>query len=214
MEENKPPEEVPSATQEEAGAAAVEATPHEETTEQPAIVQAAATATTTTTAPAAAEEPKEDSDSDDDDDEGVIEESPCGRYIKRKEVIKYRDVPGIDTAYLAMDTEEGVEVVWNEAIFSGTKKFKSKEETKLKKVFEALTLIDHPNIVKFHRFWTDNGETNEKSGQTNPPRLVFITEFMSAGSLKQFLRKTKRNNRKIQVQSWKRWCTQILSALK
>jgi hypothetical protein len=32
-------------------------------------------------------------------------------------------VPGIDTAYLAMDTEEGVEVVWNEANFSGSKKF-------------------------------------------------------------------------------------------
>lgn len=43
---------------------------------------------------------------------------------------------------------------------------------------------------------------------------MFITEYMSSGSLKQFLRKTKKNNRKIQVQSWKRWCTQILSALK
>ncbi len=32
-------------------------------------------------------------------------------------------MPGIDTAYLAMDTEEGVEVVWNEANFSGSKKF-------------------------------------------------------------------------------------------
>merc|ERR1712223_1469438 len=170
-------------------------------------------ASTVTTAPET--DAKEGSDSDDDeDDEEVIEESTCCRYIKRKEEVKYRDVPGIDTAYLAMDTEEGVEVVWNEAVFSGTKKIKTKEEAKLKNVFEALTLIDHPNIVKFHRYWTDDGGTfNEKSGQTSPPRLVFITEFMSSGTLKQFLRKTKRNNRKIQVQSWKRWCTQILSAL-
>ena len=29
-------------------------------------------------------------DSDDEDDEEVIEESPCGRYIKRREVVKYR----------------------------------------------------------------------------------------------------------------------------
>lgn len=29
-----------------------------------------------------------------------------------------RDVPGIDAAYLAMDTEEGVEVVWNEVLYS------------------------------------------------------------------------------------------------
>lgn len=120
-----------------------------------------------------------DDDSDDDDDEEVIEESPCGRYIKRREVVKYRDVPGIDTAYLAMDAEEGVEVVWNEAVFSGSKKFKSKDEDKLKNVFEALTLIDHPNIVKFHRFWTDGGVTNEKTGQKEPPR-VFCLWFSSS----------------------------------
>ena len=29
-------------------------------------------------------------DSEDEDDEEVIEESPCGRYIKRREVVKYR----------------------------------------------------------------------------------------------------------------------------
>ncbi len=96
-------------------------------------------------------------DSDDDDEEEVVEESPCGRYNKRKEVVKYRDVPGIDTAFLAMDTEEGVEVVWNEASFSGSKKFKSQED-KLKNVFDALTVIDHPNIVKFHRYWIDGGK--------------------------------------------------------
>ena len=78
-----------------------------------------------------------------------------------------------------MDTEEGVEVVWNEAIFSGSKKFKNKEEDKLKNVFEALTLIDHPNIVKFHRFWTDNGTTNEKSGQKEPPRVRYFRIFLT-----------------------------------
>jgi nuclear receptor-binding protein len=45
-------------------------------------------------------------------------------------------------------------------------------------------------------------------------QLIFITEYMSSGSLKQFLRKTKKNMRKIQLQSWKRFCIQILSALK
>ena len=96
------------------------------------------------------------------------------QYIKLIEIYSVRDVPGIDTAYLAMDTEEGVEVVWNEAVFSGSKKFKNKEEDKLKNVFEALTLIDHPNIVKFHRFWTDDGTFNEKSGQKDPPRVIFF----------------------------------------
>lgn len=38
-----------------------------------------------------------------------------------------RNVPGIDSAYLAMDTEEGVEVVWNEVQFSERKNFKLQE---------------------------------------------------------------------------------------
>ena len=75
-----------------------------------------------------------------------------------------------------MDSEEGVEVtilivltfsfiffvsnkhssqvVWNEALFSSSKKFKAQEE-KLKRVFEALTQIEHPNIVHFHHYWLD-----------------------------------------------------------
>ena len=79
-------------------------------------------------------------------------------------------MPGVDTAYLAMDSEEGVEVVWNEAQFSTTKKFKAQED-KLKNVFEALTLIDHPNIVRFHRYWTDPGSVNEKTGEKKLPRV-------------------------------------------
>ena len=38
-----------------------------------------------------------------------------------------RNVPGIDCAYLAMDTEEGVEVVWNEVQFSERKSYKAQE---------------------------------------------------------------------------------------
>lgn len=38
-----------------------------------------------------------------------------------------RNVPGIDDAYLAMDTEEGVEVVWNEVMISERKNFQQLE---------------------------------------------------------------------------------------
>ena len=73
-------------------------------------------------------------------------------------------MPGIDTAFLAMDSEEGVEVVWNEVQFSTSRKFKSQED-KLSNVFDALTLIDHPNIVHFHKYWTDQEKTGEKKVQ-------------------------------------------------
>ena len=39
--------------------------------------------------------------------------------------VQQRDVPGIDCAFLAMDTEEGVEVVWNEVYISEKKSSKT-----------------------------------------------------------------------------------------
>jgi len=165
------------------------------------------------TEPAPAKPPLESEGEESEEEESeILEESPCGRWLKRREEVSYRDVPGIDCAYLAMDTEEGVEVVWNEAMFSETKKFKAQKD-KLREVFDALTQIEHPNIVKFHKYWTDDGKTEDKSQGDKKPRVILITEFMSSGSLKQFLKKTKKNVRKIPLQSWKRWCTQILSAL-
>uniref|UniRef100_A0A8D8VBJ7 Nuclear receptor-binding protein homolog n=1 Tax=Cacopsylla melanoneura TaxID=428564 RepID=A0A8D8VBJ7_9HEMI len=91
---------------------------------------------------------------DSEDESEILEESPCGRWLKRREEVEQRDVPGIDSAFLAMDTEEGVEVVWNEVQFSERKNFKAQEE-KIQTVFENLTQLEHPNIVKFHRYWTD-----------------------------------------------------------
>uniref|UniRef100_A0A673BQ80 Nuclear receptor-binding protein-like n=1 Tax=Sphaeramia orbicularis TaxID=375764 RepID=A0A673BQ80_9TELE len=103
-----------------------------------------------------------------------------------------------------MDTEEGVEVVWNEVMFSERKNFKLLEE-KVKAVFDNLIHLEHANIVKFHKYWADTKE--------NRARVIFITEYMSSGSLKQFLKKTKKNHKTMNEKAWKRWCTQILSAL-
>lgn len=36
-------------------------------------------------------------------------------------------MPGIQSTFLAMDTEEGVEVVWNELLFTDKKAFKAHE---------------------------------------------------------------------------------------
>ncbi|KAJ0059743.1 hypothetical protein NL108_011243, partial [Boleophthalmus pectinirostris] len=76
---------------------------------------------------------------------------------------------------------------------------------KIKEMFENLMQVEHPNIVKFHKYWLDMKESQA--------RVIFITEYMSSGSLKQFLKKTKKNHKTMNVKAWKRWCTQILSAL-
>ena len=97
-------------------------------------------------------------------------------------------IPGIDATFLAMDTEEGVEVVWNEVNLlhceHGDQVWKAKEE-KISAALDQLMQLNHPNIVKLYKHWTDTD-----AGRT---RVIFITEYMSSGSLKHFLRKTKRN---------------------
>ncbi|MGH0135892.1 UNVERIFIED_CONTAM: hypothetical protein FKN15_026579 [Acipenser sinensis] len=121
-----------------------------------------------------------------EDESEMLEESPCGRWQKRKEQVNQGNVPGMESAFLAMDTEEGVEVVWNEVQFSDKMIFKAHEE-KIKDMFENLMQVEHPNIVKFHKYWLDVMESKA--------RVIFITEYMSSGSLKQFLKKTKKNHK-------------------
>ncbi|KAK3542314.1 hypothetical protein QTP86_022491 [Hemibagrus guttatus] len=159
---------------------------------------------TVTQAPPAPTTATEDEEEESEDESEILEESPCGRWQKRREEVNQRNVPGIDNAYLAMDTEEGVEVVWNEVMFSERKNFKLQEE-KVKAVFDNLIQLEHLNIVKFHKYWAEVKE--------NRARVIFITEYMSSGSLKQFLKKTKKNHKTMNEKAWKRWCTQILSAL-
>lgn len=144
------------------------------------------------------DEAEHDSESD---DEMILEESPCGRWQKRKEEVQQQEVPGIDQAFLAMDTEEGVEVVWNEVQFSEKKKKLNAKQEEIKQVFDNLINLEHANIAKLHKYWFDNKSPN--------PRIIFITEYMSSGSLKNFLIKAPKRS----IKTWKRWTTQILSAL-
>ena len=95
MEENKIPEDGQSSASSAPVATQEETTQEVKETSEESHPQAAVSSTPVNVATAEKKD-KEGSDSDDDDDdEDVIEESPCGRYIKRREVVKYRDVPGI-----------------------------------------------------------------------------------------------------------------------
>ncbi|KAK2092227.1 Nuclear receptor-binding protein [Saguinus oedipus] len=152
----------------------------ESSSSAPGVTSVSPPVTSTTSAAS----PEEEEESEDESE--ILEESPCGRWQKRREEVNQRNVPGIDSAYLAMDTEEGVEVVWNEVQFSERKNYKLQEE-KVRAVFDNLIQLEHLNIVKFHKYWADIKE--------NKARVIFITEYMSSGSLKQFLKKTKKNHK-------------------
>ncbi|VDM91860.1 unnamed protein product [Litomosoides sigmodontis] len=145
-----------------------------------------------------------DSDSEGEGAEEILEESPCKRWSKRREQVKQRNVPGIDYAYLAMDNETGNEVVWNEVLFSERRNFRSQEEH-INAVFDKLTHLVHTNLVKFHKYWTDS--------KSDKPRIIFITEYMSSGSLARFLQRTRKSGATLNLKAWKKWTTQILSAL-
>ena len=123
---------------------------------------------------------KETNDEDDDeledeeDENEVVEVSTVdnGRWLKRRQPVQQRVVAAIDNAYVAMDTENGFEVVWNEIQIS-QKKFQNIEPS-LERVFTNLLNINHPNIVKFHAYWPDQSENLHRVGRTFFPLFKTI----------------------------------------
>ncbi|XP_039701956.1 nuclear receptor-binding protein 2 isoform X3 [Pteropus medius] len=153
-------------------------------------------------APRRGREREREDESEDESD--ILEESPCGRWQKRREQVNQGNMPGVQSTFLAMDTEEGVEVVWNELHFGDRKAFSAHEET-IQTMFEQLALLDHPNIVKLHKYWLDASETRARLAEpASPPapQVIFITEYVSSGSLKQFLKKTKKNHKAMNARVW------------
>ena len=92
-------------------------------------------------------------------------------------------MPGIDSAHLAMDTEEGVEVVWNEVCYSNRKMVKGTRvrwccvvlgfntqcgivclcmQEGLVKILQKLTEVKHTNIVNFVSFWHDKMNSQDR----------------------------------------------------
>lgn len=90
-------------------------------------------------------------------------------------------------------------------------------QEKIKEMFENLMQVEHPNIVKFHKYWLDMKESQARVCVFFPfsffvhsfntltlalsisSQVIFITEYMSSGSLKQFLKKTKKNHKTMNV---------------
>lgn len=98
------------------------------------------------------------------------------------------------SVYKAYDDQEGMEVAWNEVRLDGVS-----EQTKAK-ILGEITLLEqlrHQNIMEIFDSW----ETDD--------RVVFITEIMYSGTLKDFIRKVK----KVRLKTIKKWARQILVGL-
>nr|KAJ3417671.1 ATP binding [Polyrhizophydium stewartii] len=120
--------------------------------------------------------------------ERVIEESPNRRYAKLNQILgkgAYKIV------FKAIDREEGYEVAWN------TCQTTKAEFMELGQEIEILKRVRHPNIIQFYDCWFQTSE------------FVFITELMTSGTLREYIRKLQIPNLKIV----KRWSRQILKGL-
>ncbi|TMW62694.1 hypothetical protein Poli38472_005312 [Pythium oligandrum] len=122
-----------------------------------------------------------------------VERSPRGRYIRfdiRLGTGAYK------TVYKAYDTDQGIDVAWN-AIDIGV--LPSSEKTRIIQEVQLLQKLEHKNIINFYGSWF----SKEKN------QVVFITEIMTSGNLKSYIKR-------VQFVKWKiikRWCLQILEGL-
>lgn len=122
-----------------------------------------------------------------------MERSPRGRYIRfdvRLGTGAYKSV------YKAYDTDQGIDVAWN-AIDIGV--LPNTEKTRIIQEVQLLQKLEHKNIINFYGSWF----SKEKN------QVVFITEIMTSGTLKSYIKR-------VQFIKWKiikRWCVQILEGL-
>ncbi|GIQ84753.1 hypothetical protein KIPB_006306 [Kipferlia bialata] len=116
------------------------------------------------------------------------------RYTKDQGAIIGRG--SFKTVFKAMDNDEGIEVAWNE-VFIGT--LDADEVERLMSEIKLLKSVSHPNIISLHNWWIADHQ------------LIFITEYMSSGTLRQYIKKMKDKNLNLKVV--KKWCLQILEGL-
>ena len=150
---------------------------------------------------------------DDSGEEKVIEVDPTNRFERYQILLGHG---AFKQVWKAFDQEEGFEVAWNILRIPELKKQKIQEYSSTnytspqsdswnKKVLdeiEILKSLNHPNIINIIYAWYT---VHPEFG----PCVCFITELMTSGTLKSFLRKTKQ----LKLKVFKNWCYQILSGL-
>lgn len=137
---------------------------------------------------------------DDEPHEKVRAKSPDGRYLCYDEIL---GSGAFKTVYKAFDTEEAIEVAWNE-LKTGT--LSRVERQRFVAEVELLKKLRHPNIITVYASWIKS----PKGPGRGRGELVFVTELMTSGTLKQFIQRAKG---KIKLKVIRSWCRQILAGL-
>ncbi|KAF9436771.1 hypothetical protein BGZ76_003044 [Entomortierella beljakovae] len=135
---------------------------------------------------------------DDSENEGPLETDPSSRYQRCDEIL---GEGAYKVVYKACNLEEGNEVAWNQLRIDNLSK---REAQKILSEIEILQSIRNEHIINFYSSWLT-------SSINGGERIVFITELMHSGTLKQYLKKTLKGALKPKVV--KAWSRQILQGL-
>lgn len=152
-------------------------------------------------------DPEEDIPSDTDE---YVEQSPDGRWYRRDQPVQAQGIGGLTRSFLAIDMEEGKEVVWNEIEISQEMHSLIRRDTSkeaMEAILKIFKRIEHVNLIKYSGYWIHD------SAEDGMFKIVYITEYTSAGTLRSFLRRSRINKKKIGARVWRRWSRQILRAL-
>ncbi|XP_021233628.1 serine/threonine-protein kinase WNK4 isoform X2 [Numida meleagris] len=125
----------------------------------------------------------------------AVATSPDGRFLKFDIEIGRGS---FKTVYKGLDTETTVEVAWCEL---QTRKLSKAERQRFSEEVEMLKGLQHPNIVRFYDSW--------KSSVKGQICIVLVTELMTSGTLKTYLKRFKEMKLKV----LQRWSRQILRGL-
>ncbi|XP_044855744.1 serine/threonine-protein kinase WNK4 isoform X2 [Mauremys mutica] len=125
----------------------------------------------------------------------AVATSPDGRFLKFDIEIGRGS---FKTVYKGLDTETTVEVAWCEL---QTRKLSKAERQRFSEEVEMLKGLQHPNIVRFYDSW--------KSAIKGQICIVLVTELMTSGTLKTYLKRFKEMKLKV----LQRWSRQILKGL-
>ncbi|XP_039523572.1 serine/threonine-protein kinase WNK1 isoform X10 [Pimephales promelas] len=121
--------------------------------------------------------------------------SPDGRFLKFDIEIGRGS---FKTVYKGLDTETTVEVAWCEL---QDRKLSKSERQRFKEEAGMLKGLQHPNIVRFYDSW----ESPSKGRKC----IVLVTELMTSGTLKTYLKRFK----VMKIKVLRSWCRQILKGL-
>ncbi|XP_051777360.1 serine/threonine-protein kinase WNK2-like isoform X2 [Erpetoichthys calabaricus] len=137
----------------------------------------------------------EDNDEEDEAKMKAVATSPDGRFLKFDIELGRGS---FKTVFKGLDTDSSVEVAWCEL---QDRKLSKAERQRFKEEAEMLKGLQHPNIVRFYDSW----ESQVKGKKC----IVLVTELMTSGTLKTYLKRFKVMKPKV----LRSWCRQILKGL-